>query len=56
MLLDGWPRGGALFNRAVASVRNPQRLEIGGDVERLDIGQFIDAVLFKPGEERADAR
>ena len=54
MLLDGRPCRGALPDGAIAGIRHLQRLQIGGDVKRLDIGELADAVLFEPGEERAD--
>jgi len=31
-----------------------QRLDIGGDVERLDIGELTDPVAFDPAEELCD--
>jgi hypothetical protein len=42
VLLDGRLGGGFL-----------QRLDIGSDVQRLDIDQLSDAALFKPGKKRA---
>src|SRR3954453_21475583 len=42
VLLDGWLRGGFL-----------QRLDIGGDMQRLDIDKFGDAALFEPRKKRA---
>ena len=42
VLLDGRLGGGFL-----------QRLDIGRDMQRLDIDQLGDAALFEPGEERA---
>jgi hypothetical protein len=53
MLLDGRLRGVALLDGAIARVRHLQRLQIGGDVKRLDIGELPDAMLLEPGEERA---
>ena len=51
MLLNGRPRGRALLDGGIAGVRHPQRLQIGSDVERLDIGEFAEAVLIEPEEE-----
>jgi len=56
MLLDGRPRGRALPDGAIAGIQYRQRLQIGGDVERLDIGQLANAVLLEPGEERTRRR
>ena len=42
VLLDGRLGGGVL-----------QRLDIGRDMQRLDIDELGDAALFEPGEERA---
>jgi len=36
--------------------RGLERLDIGGDMDRLDIDEFDDAVLLQPGEEMAAAR
>ena len=33
-----------------------ERLDIGGDVERLDIDELADLVRVDPGEEVGDAR
>jgi hypothetical protein len=52
MLLDGRSRGRALLDGAITGVRHPQR-QIGGNVERLDIGELVETVLLEPGEERA---
>ena len=54
VLLDGRPRRSTLFHCRIAGVRHFQRLDIGRDMERLDIDEPADAVLFEPGEERAD--
>ena len=34
----------------------PQALDIGGDVQRLDIGDLAEMVVVAPGEEPAAAR
>jgi hypothetical protein len=36
--------------------RRFQRLQVRGDVKRLDIGELADTMLFDPGEEVATAR
>jgi hypothetical protein len=41
-----------LFDRGFGG-RRLQRLDIGGDMHGLDIGELADAVLLDPGEERA---
>ena len=33
-----------------------ERLDIGGDVQRLDVGDLADLVMVAPGEEPAAAR
>ena len=43
MLLDGW-----LLEVAF------QRLDIGGDAQRLDVGELADTVALAPGEEPID--
>ena len=50
MLLDGWLCCRAFSHSAVTYIRHPQRLQIGGDMERLDIDELADAVLLEPGE------
>ena len=53
VLLDGRPCRCALLHGPIAGVRHLQRLDIGSDMERLDIDEPADAVLLEPGEERA---
>ena len=43
-----------LFHRPLAGLGDLQRLKVRGDMERLDIVEFADAVLLEPGEERTD--
>jgi len=41
-----------LLDRRLLEIR-PKRLNIGGDVQRLDVGELADAVVLAPGEEPA---
>ena len=43
-------RGEVLLDRRLLEILG-QRLDIGGDMQRLDIGDFADGVLVAPGEE-----
>jgi hypothetical protein len=52
VLLDGRPRRGALPHGSIAGLRYPQRIDLGSDMERLDIDEPADAVLLERGEER----
>ena len=45
--------GGQVLFYGRLGVRGLQRLDIGGNVDRLDIGELVDPVLLKPGEEVA---
>jgi len=53
VLLDGRLGRCALFHGRTPGVGHLQRLQIRGDMERLDIRELADAMLFEPGEERA---
>jgi hypothetical protein len=44
-----------LFDRRFLEIRS-KRLDIGRDVQRLDVGQLADLVLLAPGEEPAGGR
>jgi hypothetical protein len=46
MLLDGRLGCRALFHFPIASDRHLQRLDVGSDMKRLDIGEFANAVLL----------
>ena len=38
----------------IAGLGHRQRLEVGGDMKRLDIGEFADTMLIELGKERAN--
>ncbi len=52
-LRDATKRSAALARRGKRRAR-AKRLDIGRDVQRLDIGELADPVLLAPGEESAD--
>jgi hypothetical protein len=51
VLLDGRLGRCALFHGRTPGVAHLQRLQIRGDMERLDIRELADAVLLEPEEE-----
>jgi hypothetical protein len=56
VLLAGRIGRGALFYCPVAGLRDFQRLDVGSDMQRLDIDELADAMLFQPDENDDTAR